>query len=150
MPLDVDALLRLWLEPLGDQEVAEAAFRRFYADPVTVNGVAFSVSELVDRARTAQATYADLGGEIDDVVAAPGRAVLAFRMRGRHVGDLNTTLGVVPATGRFVEFRVIDLLTVRDGVVTDIWMLADEMGLLTQLGVVALTVPSERVTGASD
>lgn len=57
-------------------------------------------------------------------------------MRGRHTGDYPGPLGVVPATGREVAIRTIDVLTLTDGKITRIWVNADELGLLRQLGAV--------------
>ncbi|GIH94317.1 ester cyclase [Planobispora siamensis] len=128
-----DRLLELWQAPPADPAAAEAAFRALYADPLTVNGTAFTVAGLVQRARELHRTYADLAMEPVEVVETPGRVVLAFRMRARHVGPLTTPFGTVPATGRTVRLRVIDVLTVEDGLVTAVWMVADELDLLRQL-----------------
>lgn len=39
----------------------------------------------------------------------------------------------------FKKVRVIDILSVANGFVTDIWMISDELGVLMQLGKVTLT-----------
>ncbi len=141
MPSLVDRLMQLWLRPLPEGAEAEAAFRAVYADPVRVNGVDMTVSQLVQRARALQAAFGDLQVTIDRQVEAPGTSVIGFRMHGRHVGPLQTPLGVVPATGREVEVRTIDILTVRDNVVTEVFVVGDELGRLVQLGALALAGP---------
>ncbi len=138
----LDRLLRLWLDPVGDGAAAQAAFREVYADPVAVNGAAVPVSGLVERARSLQSAYEGLAIELVDRVETPERIVVAFRMRGRHVGRLSTPLGTVAPTGRVIEARVTDVLTVNGGRVTDIWMVSDDLGLLMQLGAVRLTTAS--------
>ena len=65
---------------------------------------------------------------------APGRLVIAFRMRGVHVGPL----GIVAATGRAFEIRVIDVLTLAGGRVSAITMVADELTQLRALGAITL------------
>jgi hypothetical protein len=50
MAFDVERLLRLWSEPLGQDDAAAAAFREIYADPVSVNGAPVSAAGLVARA----------------------------------------------------------------------------------------------------
>ena len=46
MRFDVDALLRLWSEPLpASDEEAAAAFRERYTDPVTVNGAELTAAD---------------------------------------------------------------------------------------------------------
>ncbi|MEZ0071365.1 ester cyclase [Planotetraspora sp. GP83] len=129
----IDRLLSLWLAPPADPATAEAAFRAVYADPLTVNDAIFSVADLVQRAYSLHTTYADLRSEPVDVVEAPGRLVVGFRMHGRHVGPLATLFGTLAGTGRAVQIRVIDILTVEDGLVTGVWMISDDLDLLRQL-----------------
>ncbi|MGZ4618435.1 MAG: ester cyclase [Frankiaceae bacterium] len=136
-----DRLLQLWLHPLPDDAEADAAFRALYADPVRVNGVDMTVAALLQRARALHAAFDHLRATVDRQVEAPGATVIGFRMHGRHVGPLETPLGVVPATGREVEVRTIDILTVRDDVVTEVLVVADELGRLVQLGALALAAP---------
>jgi hypothetical protein len=134
----IDRLLQLWTEPLPDGGAAESAFREMYTDPVSVNGAMLPVAELVARARSVQGAFEGLRAEVVDRVETPGKVVVAFLMRGRHVGPLSTPLGTVAPTGRAVEIRTIDVLTVADGLVSGVWVVADELGLLTQLDAATL------------
>jgi predicted ester cyclase len=134
----LDRLLKLWQEPVDQRDDPEAAFREVYADPVWINGVPTPVSALVERARVLQRSFADLTTHVVDQVETPHRLVIAFYMRGRHVGPLVTSIGTVPATGRALEIRTIDVLTIGDGVITALWVVSDELGMLRQLGAVAL------------
>jgi Ser/Thr protein kinase RdoA (MazF antagonist) len=135
----LDRLLRLWAEPPGgDDAAAVAAFRELYADPVPVNGAELTAIDLLGRARALHRAFDGLRMELVDRVEAPDRLVVGFRMRGRHVGPLATPLGTVAPTGREVESRVIDILTLQNGLIPGIFMVADDLGLLTQLGAVAL------------
>jgi predicted ester cyclase len=134
MGLLTERLLRLWLDP----DAGDDAFHQLYADPVSVNGATMSVSELVARARALRATYADMAFAVVDEVQTADRLVLGFRMTGRHVGPLATPLGTVPPTGRIVENRVTDILTLVDGRVTDVWVVSDDLSVLTQLEAITL------------
>jgi hypothetical protein len=96
------------------------------------------VADLVGRARTLQRAFDQLGMHIVDAVETPDRVVIAFLMRGRHVGPFHSPLGVVAPTQREVEVRTIDVLTLTAGVVSAIWVVADDLGLLRQLGAVTL------------
>jgi hypothetical protein len=118
--------------------VVAAAFHQLYADPVLVNGAPFPVAALVERARDLHAAFEGLQLELVDRVDGPGRVAIAHRNRGRHVGPLATPLGEVPATGHMVETLGIDILTVADDLITEIWVAADELGRLLQLGAVTL------------
>ncbi len=74
----------------------------------------------------------DLTATVEDVVVAGDRVVGRFVYRGTHTGDL---LGI-PATGRSVEMRSIDIWRVADGMFVEHW---DELNLLEvfqQVGVI--------------
>jgi predicted ester cyclase len=131
----LDRLLALWIEPVAQRPDAVARFAEVYADPVTVNGVAMPLGALVERARGVRRTYAGLTMDEVHRMADGDRLAVAFVMVGRHVGPLATPFGEVAPTGRDVRIRVTDILTVADGRVVDIWMIADELDLLRQLGV---------------
>lgn len=49
-----------------------------------------------------------------------------------HTGDF---LGI-PATGRRIEFDEVLIMRVRDGLITEVWALADELSFLEQLGAI--------------
>ena len=134
----VDRLMALWQEPVPAGDAGTAAFGACYADPLTVNGAPMTLAELVERARTLQAAHSGIRAEVLDVVAAPGRVVVAFVMHVRHTGPLRTPLGVLAPTGRTAAIRTIDVLAIGDGRVTGVTVVADELGLLTQLGGVRL------------
>jgi hypothetical protein len=130
----LNRLLGLWLDPEAD----EAAFRDMYADPVQVNGAPIPVADLVGRARALQGAYSDIEFEVVDQLETADRVVVGFRMRGRHTGPLATPLGTIAPTGRPVETRVTDILTLTDGLVTDIWVVSDDLSMLMQLDAVTL------------
>jgi len=134
----LERLLRLWQRPVVAGPEAEAAFREVYADPVTVNGAPMSVADLVQRARMLQGAFTDLRIEVVHDYELPNRIVVAFFMHGRHTGPFVTALGTVPATGREVTQRITDILTLTDGRISEIWVIADDLGVLQQLGAVRL------------
>jgi SnoaL-like polyketide cyclase len=131
-------LLPLWTEPVDSRDDTGAAFREVYADPVVVNGTAMPIVEMTDRARALQRAFEGLSMHILDIVETPDRVVIAFLMRGRHVGPFVSPLGTVAPTHRDIEVRTIDVLTVTGGVVSAIWVVSDDLGLLHQLGAVKL------------
>ena len=140
MPFDVHRMLRLWTDPLpGDDEAAAAAFRELYSDPVTVNGAPMRAADLVTRARAMQAALEDPEREVLSVVDAGASVALAFRLAGRHVGPLQTPAGPVPPTGQRVDVQIIDVLTLTDGRVSDIRMVADWLGALAAVGAVSVS-----------
>jgi ketosteroid isomerase-like protein len=141
----VTRLLDLWSTPLpADDTAALAAFGALYTDPVTINGAAMSLADLLARARATQTAYGGLGREVLERVEAPGKVVVAFRMTGTHTGPITTPMGTVPATGLPVDLRVIDVLTLTDGRISGIVMVADELTNLHRLGVLALATGDDR------
>ena len=129
----LERLLPLWTEPVDGRGDPEAAFGEVYADPVVVNGTEMSLTALVARARSLQQAFDQLGMDILDTVETPDRVVVAFEMRGRHVGPYASPLGTVAPAGRDIAVRTIDVLTIAGGLVTAIWVVADDLGLLRQL-----------------
>jgi predicted ester cyclase len=139
MSFDVDRLFRLWTDPLPEDRAAEAVFREVYADPVMVNGTPVSASGLVARARAMQGVFDRPERQVLDVVEGGGKVAIAFRLRGRQVGALATSAGPLPPTGEVLDLRVIDVLTITEGRISDIWMVADELGALVALDAVRLS-----------
>ena len=135
---DVERLLQLWTDPLPDGPAAEDAFRSLYTDPVTVNGRLLTVADLVARARAVQGTFEQVERQVVAVVEDGDRVAVAFRMGGRQVGPLETSAGPLPPTGRRLELRVIDVLTLTGGRISEIVMVADELGALAALDAVRL------------
>ena len=134
----LERLLPLWTQPVDSWDDPEAAFREVYADPVVVNGTQTPVAELVRRAGALQRAFDQLGMRILDTVETPDRVVVAFLMRGLHVGPFSSPLGTVAPTHQEIEVRTIDVLTVTAGVVSAIWVVSDDLGLLRQLDAVRL------------
>nr|BFE62452.1 hypothetical protein GCM10020063_069780 [Dactylosporangium thailandense] len=132
--MDIDAVLALWDTPIDERADPAADFRRFYADPVAVNGVPVSADGLVARARALQAAFADRRTELVHRIETGDRIVIGFFMHVRHAGPYDTPLGTVAATGRRLRIRVNDILTVRDGRIADIWVMSDDVDLMRQLG----------------
>jgi predicted ester cyclase len=110
-----------------------------YTDPVTVNGASLTIADLVERARALQGAFAALEMRLVDQVETAGKLAIAFVLRGRHVGPYPTALGTVAPTGRQVEVRTIDVLTVTDGRISAIWVVSDELGMRSQLGALEFT-----------
>src|SRR4051794_4047672 len=139
MAFDVDRLLQLWTDPLpDDDDAALDAFRALYTDPVSVNGTNLTAADLVARARALQGVFEAPERQVLDLVEGDGKVALAFRMGGRQVGTLNTAAGPLPPTGQRLELRVIDVLTLTDGRISAIRMVADELGALASVGAVRL------------
>src|SRR6266498_4053141 len=126
------------LDGAGRRVRGPRRFGEAYTDPVAINGVDVPLSDLVERARGLQRAFADLRIELIEQIEAPGRVVIVFWQRGRHIGPLETPLGEISPTGREVEIRVIDVLSITDGRISAIQVVPDNLALAMQLGAVRL------------
>ena len=146
MNFDIDALLDLWSEPHTPGPQAEAAFGRFYTDPVVVNGASLRISDLVDRAIALQHTFDDVDREVLELAQSDESVTVVFRLSGRHVGSLASAAGTVPPTGRIISLRIMDLLRLTEGKVSTVWMSADELGSLAAVGAVSVSAGAGDLT----
>lgn len=73
----------------------------------------------------------DVGVTMEDLVVSGDRVVGRFVYRGTHTGDF---VGI-PASGKLVEMRSIDIWRVRDGMFVEHWDELNLMQVFQQLGV---------------
>jgi len=133
MSFDIERLLRLWTDPLPDGPAAEDAFRSLYTDPVVVNGGSLTAADMVSRARALQQVFDAPKREVLDVAEGGNKVAVAFRLTGKQIGPFGTSAGVLQPTGQTLSIRVIDILTITDGLISEIVMVADELGALVAI-----------------
>ncbi len=109
-------------EYLSDDFVDHTPMPGFSADRVGVKGV-FTLF---------YTAFAGFRAVIEDQVADGDRVMTRKTFYGTHQGAF---MGI-PPTGRPVQIKVIDVLYLRDGMITDHWGAVDQLGLMQQLGVV--------------
>jgi hypothetical protein len=105
MAFDIDRLSRLWTDPLPAGVAAEDEFRTLYADPVRVNGGSLTAADLVARARALQLVFDRPERTVLDVLDDGDKVAVAFQLRGRQIGPLNTAAGVLAPTGSDLAIR---------------------------------------------
>jgi steroid delta-isomerase-like uncharacterized protein len=76
------------------------------------------------------AAFPDLTAVMEDLVVSGDRVVGRFVYRGNHRGDF---MGI-PATGRGIEMRSIDIWRVADGMFVEHWDELNTLELFRQLG----------------
>ncbi|HVZ37784.1 MAG TPA: ester cyclase [Candidatus Kapabacteria bacterium] len=74
--------------------------------------------------------FPDLRMEIHDQIVEGDRVVTRKTMHATHTGAFRD----LPATGRPVQMRIIDIVTVRNGKYVEHWGSSDMHGLLVQIG----------------
>ena len=67
---------------------------------------------------------------VEDIIADGDRVGMLWRLTGTHKGDL---LGI-PPTGRKIDIHELGILRLANGKIVEGWFMADEAGLLRQLG----------------
>ena len=78
------------------------------------------------------AAFPDLKMTIHDQAAEGDKVWTRKTATGTRQGEL---FGI-PATGKQVSWKIIDIMTIRHGKVTEHWVVADVMSLMQQLGAV--------------
>jgi predicted ester cyclase len=129
----VDRLFQAWTN-VDDLVRLEDLFAELYTDPVRVNGSTVMLVDLVARARSLHAAFSGLRADVLQVVEDANSLAVAFIMRGRHTGPYETPFGTIQPNRSEVQIRTIDVLTITDGKISNIWVNADDLGTLRQLG----------------
>ena len=76
--------------------------------------------------------FPDLKMTIHEQAAEGDRVWTRKTATGTHQGEF---FGI-PATGKPVSWKIIDIMSIRNGKVTEHWVVADVMSLMQQLGAV--------------
>jgi len=82
------------------------------------------------------AAFPDLNGRDEFKAESGDTAINEWSFSGTNSGPLETPEGTMPATGKRVAFRGCDALTVRDGRIQSHRAYYDQLGFMTQLGLV--------------
>jgi steroid delta-isomerase-like uncharacterized protein len=76
--------------------------------------------------------FPDAHSTVEDQIAEGNTVVTRWRARGTHRGPL----GPIPATDRPFQMDGVTIERIVDGKIAEVWVSRDELGVLTQLGVV--------------
>ena len=85
-------------------------------------------------------SFPDYTHDIEEMIAEGDRVAVRVVLRGTHLGEYS---GVAP-TGRQVSYAGTYMVTVIDGVLTEVWSLDDEINLRSQLGMELVPVSRDR------
>jgi predicted ester cyclase len=77
-----------------------------------------------------RSAFPDRVDNIEDMIAEDDRVGMLFRLTGTHQGNF---YGVAP-TGKKIDIHEIGFFRLADGKIVETWFMADEAGLLQQLG----------------
>ncbi|MEQ1745398.1 MAG: ester cyclase [Saprospiraceae bacterium] len=80
--------------------------------------------------------FPDLQITHKNIVENGSEVAVEFTATGKHTGDLHTPAGVVPPTGKIVNFTVCEVQTWENGKVKSIRNYQDSGSLMRQLGLI--------------
>ena len=87
---------------------------------------------LISHIKVFEAAFPKYDLFIDEMTAEGKRIIIKARVNGTHLGDLG---GIAP-TYKAVDFPVIVAYEIENNKIISHWMLADQMKLMEQLGVI--------------
>ena len=108
-------------------ELAHADFIEHEQPDPSMGSGAETAKAMIAMARSA---FPDLTVQIDSLIAEGDLIAARCTWRGTQRGEF---MGV-PASGKSVEFEVIDMIRFRDGRLSEHWGQSDMMGLMMQIG----------------
>ena len=82
------------------------------------------------------AAFPDLSGGDEFKAESGDTAINEWSVSGTHSGPMETPEGTIPATGKRLTFRGADAMTVRDGLIHSHRGYYDQLGFMTQLGLI--------------
>ena len=83
-----------------------------------------------DLIRGTYASFPDQAHVIEEMITEGGRVVVRLRYEGTHQGEFE---GIAP-TGKEFDYVGVQIYSVTDGVIRDVWILDDSLALMSQLG----------------
>jgi steroid delta-isomerase-like uncharacterized protein len=104
---------------------ADCTFHGFAPQTLDVSGYMENMSALL-------AAFPDSRFPVDDIVTEGDRVAVRHRMRGTHRGAFQG----IPPTGKPVEISAIAIFRMSGDKVQEIWLNADFLGMMQQLGVI--------------
>jgi predicted ester cyclase len=88
-------------------------------------------------------TFGELRFEVHDEITEGDKVVQRVTMSGRHIGPL---MGNEP-TGKAFSMRQVHIWRIADGKIAEHWGSRDDLGLLTQLGLISRREPAAATKG---
>jgi predicted ester cyclase len=106
---------------LGGKDLTDEMLDKYITDP-----------ELKEHIRVYSTIFPRYDLIVDDMVEEGNKIAVRGTVRGVHKGDL---MGI-PPTGKEVSYSLMIIYVVENRKIVNHWMVADQLGLMQQLGVV--------------
>lgn len=121
------------IDALNDRD--REAFADVHATDVVLHDhgeTVHGLDALVDHEWAIFDAFPDAHYSLDDVVVEDDTIAARWTATGTHDGEFR---GIAP-TGESIEIVAYGMFRVADGVIVEVWLTTDRLGLLQQLGVV--------------
>jgi predicted ester cyclase len=122
-------LIRRYLDAISGKEKPPAVVDQYVAD---------SDQKLKQHIAFSEGAFPRYELIAEDMIAEGDLVTVRATVRGTHQGDL---MGI-PPTGKQVEMPLIIIYRVADGKIVEHWMVADQLGMMQQLGVIPAPAPA--------
>ncbi|MCA1602126.1 MAG: ester cyclase [Acidobacteria bacterium] len=132
---DGRTVVRRFIEELWDKRelaVADEIIAPDFTDYDPVSGQKPGLGGYKEMVGAFLAAFPDLRVKSEDVIAEGDKVVVRWSARGTHSGALMN----IPATGKQVTLKGVDILRITGGKIVERWGEFDALGMLHQLGVI--------------
>lgn len=140
------ALVRRWFEEVWNQGREATIDELFSADGVCY-GLGGHGTEVHGPAQfklffhNLRGAFPDTRVSLLDIIAEGNRVAVRFEIRATHTGE-----GLpFPSTGRAVKFSGMSVVEIAEGKLTKGWNSWDQLGMLTQLGVIPTAADTNKL-----
>ena len=140
-PAEIEAIVRAFYEPFnsGDTSVYDTILAEDWVDVPLGAGQQPGREGFKPIIELFRGIFPDLQITIEDVLVDGNKAAVRSTIRGTHEGNL---FGILPATGKPVEFMAIDIHRVENGQIVETHHIEDFLSVLFQLGAVIQPGPA--------
>ncbi|TDH17910.1 ester cyclase [Segetibacter sp. 3557_3] len=120
----------------GKSNIADEIFLQTLIDHDPVQGQEPGLQGYLDMYKGFKSAFPDLTVRNEDVIADEhqSKVVVRWTANGTHRGQLMQ----IPATGKTVVLKGVDILRIENGKIAERWGEFDTLGMLAQLGVIQL------------
>ena len=127
-------------EAVGDVSKIRSAFDKYYAPGYIRHGPSegdMNWEQALQFNVALFSAFPDLNFSIDDILAEGNKVAYRYTVRGTHKG---TFMGIT-ATEKRIVGKGVEIYMIAGGKIVEGWDFPDNLGVMTQLGVISGAVP---------
>jgi predicted ester cyclase len=128
-------LVNLMIEEIQNRkniDLVDEIFAESFLNHTPLRGISSDRSGMRQLFLMTYIAFPDGAISVEDQISNENKVWTRKSFSGTHTGPL----GSMAATGKKVIYKVVDILTIRDGKIIEHWSLVDQLSLLRQIGVI--------------